>query len=262
MSVAQPLAAKRLDPVTLEVIRNALVSAAEEMAVTIWRTSRSPVVRDILDFSTGVFDAEGNSVAQAACQPVHLNSMASCLLDLIRGPMPLSAWDEGDIVITNDPYSGGQHLPDILTFKPVHLDGERIAIAGVLVHHLDVGGGAPGSYHAGATEIFQEGFRIPPMKLDRKGVRTREIVGLRLANGREPANVGGDFAAQLAALDTGVAAMRRIGRRYGPALLAGACAGIQAQSEAAMRAIIATSRTAPTASRTPSTTTASSVTSR
>ena len=154
-----------MNPIQVEIIRNALVSAAEEMSVTIWRTSRSSVVREILDYSTCIFDAYGQSVAQAARMPVHLNSMAACLEDLITKHIPISEWNEGDIIITNDPYSGGQQLPDILTFKPIYLDGRLISIAGTLVHHLDVGGGAAGSYYAEATEIIQEGFRIPPMKI-------------------------------------------------------------------------------------------------
>ncbi len=229
---------KPLDAVQLEVIRNALVAAAEEMGITIWRTSRSSVVRDLLDYSTCMFDAEGKSVAQATCIPVHLNSMSSCLDDVIANHMPLSEWREGDIVITNDPYAGGQHLNDILTFKPAFLDGRLVGIAGVLVHHLDVGGGAPGSYYAGATEIYQEGFRIPPMKLDDGGRRNKEVIQLLLRNSREPANVGGDFASQLAALDIGVKGLQRIARRYGADRLQEACVGIRRQSETAMRAAI------------------------
>ena len=228
-----------VNAVELEIIRNALVAAAEEMSVTVWRTSRSPVVRDILDYSTAVFDANGQSTAQAARMPVHLNSMARCLLDILADHIPIEEWDEGDIIITNDPYSGGQHLPDILTFKPVFLEGRRIAIAGVLVHHLDVGGGAPGSYHAGATEIFQEGFRIPPLKIDEAGVRNKAVVKLLLRNSREPEKVGGDFASQLAALDIGVENLKSMGRRYGADRLAQASRLIQDQSEQAMRAAIA-----------------------
>ncbi|MEE3108123.1 MAG: hydantoinase B/oxoprolinase family protein, partial [Pseudomonadota bacterium] len=230
-----------LDAVQTEVIRNALVSAAEEMSVTIWRTSRSSVVREILDYSTCVFDAHGQSVAQAARMPVHLNSMAACLEDLIAGPFPLENWHDGDVIITNDPYSGGQHLPDIQTFKPVYLDGQLIAIAGILVHHLDVGGGAPGSYDAGASEIHQEGLRIPPLKIVEGGRRNQAIIDMLLANSREPVNVGGDFASQLAALGTGAETLQRIGRRYGAARLAAAARRIQDQSEAAMRAVIAAS---------------------
>ena len=227
-----------LNAVQLEVIRNALVCVAEEMSVTIWRTSRSPVVREILDYSCAVFDANGDSTAQAARQPVHLNSMASGLRSILDGPFPLDSWEQGDLIITNDPYAGGQHLPDILAFRPVFMGATRIGFVGALVHHLDVGGGAPGSYDANATEIHQEGFRIPPMKLDKSGVRNREVIELLLRNSREPVLVGGDFASQLAALKIGEASLGAIGQRYGAATLAEACALIQGQSEAAMRAII------------------------
>ena len=228
-----------LDAVQLEIVRNALVAAAEEMSVTVWRTSRSSVVRDILDYSTAVFDADGQSVAQAARMPVHLNSMASCLRDLLAKFVPLQDWHEGDVVMTNDPYCGGQHLPDWLTFAPVFLDGRRVAIAGILVHHLDVGGGAPGSYHAGATEIFHEGIRIPPIKIVEAGRRNEAAARLILQNSREPASVGGDFLSQLAALEIGARNLQRIARRYGPDRLAEACRAIQAQSELAMRQAIA-----------------------
>ena len=227
------------DPVQVEIIRNALVAAAEEMSVTIWRTSRSSVVRDILDYSTCVFDADGGAVAQSTAIPVHLNSMPACLDAILREHIPIDEWEDGDIVICNDPYAGGQHLPDIQTFKPVFLDGERIAIAGILVHHLDVGGGAAGSYDPRATEIHQEGFRIPPLKIAERGKRNEAVVKLLLRNTREPANVGGDFASQLAALDTGAASLRRVGRRYGAPVLKDAMARIQDQSEAAMRVMIA-----------------------
>ena len=228
-----------LNPVQIEIIRNALVSAAEEMSVTIWRTSRSSVVREILDYSTCVFDANGQSVAQAARMPVHLNSMAACLEDLINHHIPIEEWYDGDVIITNDPYSGGQHLPDIQTFRPVFHEGRRIAIAGILVHHLDVGGGAPGSYYAEATEIYQEGLCIPPLKIVQGGERNEAVVKMLLANTREPVNVGGDFSSQLAALETGAQTIQRVGKRYGADRLAEACERIQAASEAQTRAVFA-----------------------
>jgi N-methylhydantoinase B len=229
----------KLDAVQLEIIRHALVAAAEEMSVTVWRTSRSPIVRDILDYSTCIFDHNGQSIAQSTRIPVHLNSMASCLLNILEDKFPLDTWQEGDVVITNDPYSGGQHLPDIQTFKPVFLDGRLIAISAVLVHHLDVGGGAPGSYYASATEIYQEGFRIPPMKIAKAGVLNQEVVELLLRNCREPVTVGGDFNSQLAALETGAESIRQLARKYSPDTMASACERIQEQSELSMRAAVA-----------------------
>jgi N-methylhydantoinase B len=228
----------QIDAIETEVIRGALVAAAEEMSVTIWRTSRSSVVREILDYSTCVFDANGFSVAQAARMPVHLNSMASCLRDLVEKHVPLEEWADGDVIMTNDPYSGGQHLPDVQTFTPVFCNGVRVAIAGILVHHLDVGGGAPGSYDAGATEIFQEGICFPPVRVVRAGVVNEDLIKVFLRNSREPDNVGGDFASQLAALKVGVRSLQRLGERYGAARVRGACDRIQAQSEQAMHAAI------------------------
>ena len=227
------------DAIETEIIRGALVAAAEEMSVTIWRTSRSSVVREILDYSTCVFDADGFSVAQAARMPVHLNSMASCLRTLIESYVPLEAWEEGDVILTNDPYSGGQHLPDVQTFTPVFHNGVRVGIAGILVHHLDVGGGAPGSYDANATEVFQEGICFPPVKIARRGEVNEDLVKVFLRNSREPENVGGDFASQLAALKVGARSIQRIAERYGAERLHDACNTIQRQSEELMRAAIA-----------------------
>ncbi len=226
---------EKIDPVQVEIIRNAFVAAAEEMSITVWRTSRSSIVRENLDYSTSVFDGRGLSVAQSARMPVHLNSMASCLTDILDHHIPLELWNEGDIIVTNDPYSGGQHLPDIQTFMPVYEQGERVAIAGILVHHLDVGGGAPGSFDPSATEIYQEGFRIPPLHLQRQGVRNHEVEMLLLRNTREPEKVGGDLQSQLAALEVGASNLRRIAQRYGPDVMSRACEQIQDQSELAMR---------------------------
>ena len=246
-----------LGAVELEIIRNALVAAAEEMSVTVWRTSRSSVVREILDYSTCVFDADGRSVAQAARMPVHLNSMASCLLDVVAGPMPLERWHPGDVVLTNDPYSGGQHLNDWLAFSPVFVDGRRVAIAGVLVHHLDVGGGAPGSYDPEATEVFGEGVRIPPVKVVDAGVRNEALVETILRNSRAPVSVGGDFASQLAALRIGVQTLERVARRYGPTRWTSPRAPSRPRARRRSGRPSRGSPTASTASRTSSTTTAS-----
>ena len=154
-----------LDPIELEVLQNALIAAAADMDVTMWRTSRSTIVREMLDYSTAIFDADGFNVAQSARIPQHLNSMGYCLRTIVDRFLPASEWNEGDVVVTNDPYCGGQHLPDIAAFRPVFHQGRRVAIVGTLCHHLDVGGMSPGSYAAGATEIYQEGLRIPPTKL-------------------------------------------------------------------------------------------------
>ncbi len=224
-----------IDPIRLEVIRNALVAASEEMSITIWRTSRSTVVREILDFSTAVFDAEGNNIAQSARIPVHLNSMSDCLRTILDRFIPLDQWQDGDVIVTNDPYSGGQHLPDIQTFRPVFVDGRRVGIVGTLCHHVDVGGAAAGSYYAAATEVFQEGIRIPPLRLVEKGVLNTGVFEMLLHNVRQPDETRGDLNAQIAALGIGERAVARMARKYGADSLAAAMAAILDGSEAMMR---------------------------
>jgi N-methylhydantoinase B len=227
-----------IDPVRLEVIRNALVAAAEEMSITIWRTSRSTVVREILDFSTAVFDAQGNNIAQSARIPVHLNSMSDCLRTILDRFIPLEKWNDGDVIVTNDPYSGGQHLPDIQTFRPVFVDGERVGIVGTLCHHVDVGGGAAGSYYANATEVFQEGIRIPPLRLVDRGVLNTGVFEMLLHNVRQPDETRGDLNAQIAALGIGERAVARMARKYGSAPLAAAMSAILDGSERMVRAAL------------------------
>lgn len=231
--------ARELGPARLEVIRNALVAAAEEMSLTIWRTSRSTVVREILDFSTAVFDAEGRNVAQSARIPVHLNSMSDCLRRILDEFLPLETWRDGDVVVTNDPYSGGQHLPDIQTFRPVFVEGRRVAIVGTLCHHVDVGGGAAGSYYAGATEVFQEGIRIPPLRLVERGQLNEAVLRLVLHNVRQPEETRGDLNAQVAALGVGARAVAAVAAKYDADILGLAMEQIVAQSERMMRVALA-----------------------
>jgi N-methylhydantoinase B len=228
-----------IDPVRLEVIRNALIAGAEEMNVSIWRTARSTVVRETLDYSTALFDGQGQAVAQSTRIPIHLNSMSVCLEDIIAGPIPIADWRDGDVILTNDPYSGGQHLPDFVAFKPIFADGRRVAISAAIVHHVDVGGGAPGSYFAGAQEIYQEGLRLPPVKLVEGGTTNGAVIAIIRRNSREPAKIAGDVHAQLACLEVGAKAIGRIVNRYGAAVLEDAMGAILDQSEALMRDTLA-----------------------
>jgi N-methylhydantoinase B len=228
-----------LGPIEIEVIRNALTAAAAEMDVTVWRTSRSTIVRELLDYSTAVFDAEGWNLAQSARIPGHLNSMSHALREILANFVPPDQWNEGDVVITNDPYCGGQHLPDIIAYKPVFHEGQRIAFVGTLCHHIDVGGLAAGSYAAKATEIFQEGLRIPPLKILDRGVRNDGVWAMIRQNIRKPDLLLGDLSSQLASLDVGAAALLRLARRFGADAMLEAGDRILAMSEAGMRAAIA-----------------------
>ncbi|MBU8544173.1 MULTISPECIES: hydantoinase B/oxoprolinase family protein [Roseomonadaceae] len=227
-----------LGPIEIEVIRNALNAAAAEMDITIWRTSRSTIVRELLDYSTAVFDAEGRNLAQSARIPGHLNSMTHALRTLLADHVPAEDWHEGDVVIFNDPYCGGQHLPDILAFRPVFQDGARIAFVGTLCHHIDVGGLVAGSYAAKATEIFQEGLRIPPVKIIEAGRRNEGIWAMIRQNVRKPDLLLGDLSSQLASLEVGAAALSRLATRFGAEAVVEAGARILDMSEAGMRAAI------------------------
>jgi len=227
-----------LDPISVEIIRNGLVAAAAEMDITIWRTSRSTIVRELLDYSTAVFDSAGNNVAQSARIPQHLNSMGASLRTLLDRFVKAEDWRENDVLATNDPYCGAQHLNDVLVFKPVFHDGKRVAYVGALCHHIDMGGMAPGSYAATATEVFQEGIRIPPLKLIEGGKLNEAVWAMIGQNVRKPALMLGDLQSQLASLEVGAAAIKRLATRIGAEALVEATNRILDMSEASMRAAI------------------------
>jgi N-methylhydantoinase A/oxoprolinase/acetone carboxylase beta subunit/N-methylhydantoinase B/oxoprolinase/acetone carboxylase alpha subunit len=228
----------KTDPILLEIVAHALVAAAEEMSVTVWRTSRSTTVRELLDYSTAVFDGMGRNVAQAARMPVHLNSMELCLREIVARHIPLEEWRDGDVIVTNDPYAGGQHLPDFLAFKPVFAEGRRVAIACALIHHVDVGGGAAGGYNARAVEIHQEGLRVPPVRIVRAGEMQEDLLRAILANVRDPETFRGDFLSQIAAVEMGARSIRALTDRYGIETVLGISEALLDHSEAAMRAAI------------------------
>src|SRR4051812_9511886 len=199
-----------ITPIELEIIYNALTAAAAEMDVTIWRTSRSTIVRELLDYSTAIFDRDGWNVAQAARIPSHLNSMSYFLTEILARHIAPDRWGPDDIVISNDPYCGGQHLPDIVAYKAIFRNGRRIGFVGALCHHLDVGGSSPGSYGSSATEIFQEGLRIPPVKIVEDGKLNEPIRAIILLNVRQPDILWGDLQSQLASLEIGAASVERL----------------------------------------------------
>ena len=185
------------DSFTLELFKNALFSIADEMAVTICRTTYSGVLRDNMDFSTGFTDANGKLVAQGLTIPLHLGSIPTALdsvLDHFKGDI-----QPGDVFIMNDPYEGGMHLPDVFIFKPIFVEGEQLAIAATISHQADIGGRVPGSNASDSTEIFQEGLRIPPIKLYTGGELNQTMWRLIEKNVRIPIQVLGDMRAQLSA---------------------------------------------------------------
>ena len=228
----------RVDPVTFEVVNNALVGVAEQMAATILRTSYSTVIREMLDYSTAVFDLDGRIIAQSCRIPIHLNSMSRSLRTTLDESIPIGEWEEGDIIVTNDPYKGGQHLPDIQTFLPVFHRGTLVAICGTLGHHLDVGGMRPGSYAGEAVEIYQEGLRIPPIKLFERGKLDERLFDLIGCNIRLPDITIGDLRSQTAALEIGRDGVIELIDRYGADTLRACMEEATVASEARLRARI------------------------
>jgi N-methylhydantoinase B len=227
------------DAVTVEVVRYGLVAAAEQMATSIERSARSQVIREMLDYSTALFDLHGGILAQSTRIPVHLNSMTRALQTMLRDHHPLETWHEGDIFCTNDAYAGGQHLPDIMTFSLVIADGTPVGICGSLGHHLDVGGRGPGSYGADATEIYQEGFRISPCRIATDGELNPLFFQLLRPNIRVPNKTIADLKAQIASLEIGKAEVQRLVARYGADMFVAATIELVDNSERRMRQIIA-----------------------
>jgi N-methylhydantoinase B len=205
---------KTIDPITFEVVKNALGSMVDEMALIIMRTAHSGVVKDALDYSTAFCDRRGQMIAQGLTISMHLGSFPSAVESILRG-YPGRLWP-GDVFIMNDPYgSGGIHLPDIYVIRPVFVDGELEAFSCTVAHHTDIGGIVPGSNSTTATEVYQEGLRIPTLKLYERGVPNEAIFALLAKNVRVPEKVLGDLRAQIAAAATGERAYLALVERYG-----------------------------------------------
>src|SRR5579883_2835977 len=198
---------QRLDPVELAVMNNRLAAIAEEMGVVLGQTGYSPNIKERRDFSCAVFDAEGELVAQAAHIPVHLGSTPLS----VRAAVERLNLGPGDVAALNDPFAGGTHLPDVTVVMPVFLRGQKKPFAFVAnrAHHADIGGMAPGSM-ALSTEIYQEGFRLPPVKIVERGEISRDVMALFLANTRVREEREGDLRAQIAALRVGADRLRSL----------------------------------------------------
>lgn len=201
------------DPITLELIKNALQSIVDEMALTVVRTAHSGVIKDVMDFSTGFCNPDGEMVAQGLTLPLHLGSIPDAIAAVLRKYGQNFA--PGDIIIMNDPFEGGMHLPDIFMFKPLFRNDELIGFPAVVCHHTDVGGRVAGSNASDSTEIYQEGLRIPPLKLYEAGVPNETLFTLIEKNVRVPLKVLGDLRAQLAACHIAEREYLRLVDRYG-----------------------------------------------
>ncbi len=203
----------KVDPITFAVIKSGLDSIADDMAYTVVRIARSEIVKDVMDFSAALCAGDGQMVAQAKTIAQHLGAIPEAMaavLSKFEGDL-----HEGDVVIMNDPYHGGMHLPDIFMFVPIFHGERRRAFAVVICHHTDVGGRVPGSNASDSTEIYQEGLRIPPLKLYDRGVLNTTLESLIKINVRVPDRVWGDLSAQFAAAQVGKRGLEKLMQRYG-----------------------------------------------
>jgi len=220
----------KVDPITLEVFNHRLGGIAEEMGLALCRSAFSPNIKERRDFSCAVFDGAGELTAQAAHIPVHLGSTPLSVREAIaRQPM-----EPGDVVILNDPYAGGTHLPDVTLVAPVFFRRRRVGFVANRAHHADVGGMAPGSMPL-ATEIYQEGLRIPPVRLMRQGRLVNDVMELFVANTRVEEERRGDLLAQVAALRVGNERLVEVIRSEGLARTQSAMRALQDYAERLMR---------------------------
>ena len=200
------------DSITMQVIRYGLEAVADDMGYNLMRMGRTTIVKEIMDINCGVLDETGGILAQAHLCPLMMFSLPTTAARMIER---LDRIEDGDVIISNDPYLGGQHLLDVQFFSPVIVDGERVGFVANIAHQLDMGGAVPGGVAGGLTEIYQEGLRIPFVKLYRAGKEDKQIFDFISANIRIPEKTLEDFRAQAATTFVGVKRVKDLVRKYG-----------------------------------------------
>ena len=202
----------KADPVTMQVIRYGLEAVADDMGYSLMRMGRTTIVKEIMDINCAVLDARGGILAQAHLCPLMMFSLPTTAVNMLGH---IDHFDEGDVIICNDPYLGGQHLLDVQFFSPVFVGGQRVAFVSDIAHQLDMGGSVPGGVAGGLTEIYQEGLRIPFVKLYRKGKEDPQIFDFIASNIRIPEKTMEDFRAQAATTFVGVKRVKALVEKYG-----------------------------------------------
>jgi N-methylhydantoinase B len=202
----------KADAVTMQVIRYGLEAVADDMGYNLMRMGRTTIVKEIMDINCGVLDAKGGILAQAHLCPLMMFSLPTTAVNMLGR---IKKFDEGDVIICNDPYLGGQHLLDVQFFSPVFVDEELVAFVANIAHQLDMGGAVPGGVAGGLTEIYQEGLRIPFVKLYCKGEEDQQIFDMISSNIRIPEKTMEDFRAQAATTMVGVKRIKALVNKYG-----------------------------------------------
>lgn len=227
-----------IDPFTLEVIRNALTAIAEEMSLVVMRSARSPLLREAGDLSSALTDATGNMIAQGRDIPMHLGVMCFTVKEFLKR-VPAERLAPGDVWFLNLPEVGGNHLPDVKAIRPIFIDGTLQAFAVSLAHWADIGGAVPGSYVAFATDAWQEGLRIPPVRLFTVDGPDREKLDFVLANVRGAPEREGDILAQMAATRSAELRLHDLYERHGLNTINRAVIALHDRAETQMRTAIA-----------------------
>jgi N-methylhydantoinase B len=228
----------KLDSVGLHVLHNALANAAAEMALVMMKTAYSTIFNEGLDFSTVLLDREGNLIAEKNYTP----SMMGAIPNTVRWALEELGegfFEPGDVVVHNDPYRGNCHMPEHMMMKPIFRDGELAAFAGCIGHVAEIGGKAVGSFASDATDCYQEGLRLPPVKLFEQGRYNEQVWRIVLANHRTPRNTWGDFHAMIGALNVGERRLAALFDRYGADVIREGSARLIEYSEKRLRAEIA-----------------------
>lgn len=203
------------DPILMQVLRYAMEQIADEMGHTLIRTARSTIIKEVKDIACAVFDRNGNTIAQAHHAPMLLTGFEIGMRAL-RKKFSDDDLDEGDVIIFNDPYIGGQHVMDLVTFAPVKFNGALVGFVGSMAHHADMGGAAAGGTQGGLTEIYLEGLRFPMVKLYKHGNEDAELFGILNNNIRVPDKTLGDIRAQASADFVGARRLKELFARYSP----------------------------------------------
>lgn len=227
-----------IDLITLEVLRNRFDAIANNMVSTLVRCAYSTIIKEGGDCSVALFNVNGDTVAQGLALPVHLGSMPPAVKNMLKA-FPAKALKEGDVVIMNDPYNGGQHNPDVIGIVPIVYQGETIALAVSLAHHQDVGGRTPGSNPTDAMDVFEEGLCIPPVKYIDTGKPCEIVEAFIRQNVRYPDLAFGDLAAQVACGRTAAREFVELTNRYGKDVVLEAMDELLTRAEVQTRALVA-----------------------
>ncbi|MDA1356451.1 MAG: hydantoinase B/oxoprolinase family protein [Proteobacteria bacterium] len=226
-----------MDMVTMNIIDSTLVSICREMGLTMMKTAYSTIFNEGMDFTCGLGNTQGEMIGVAEFNPSQIGGMP-LVLKTTAEEIPHESIQEGDVIVTNDPYRGGMHTPEHSFIKPVFVDGVLYGYAVAIGHVAEVGGMVPGGFAGEATEIFHEGLRVPPVKIKKAGKDVDEVWKLMLANVRTPRNNYGDYRAMISAVDVGAARLQAVIEKYGAEIFTGTVNDLMDYSETRMRAEI------------------------